>query len=161
MRRPEGRNKAHVSLGRQYLALFWSRTCHSATASVARSVEGTGLLENPPAVPRPGDQCRYCDVRQFCHAYWENGLKELPTSQATQSEQKPIDIELTVQGQPAQNGFEAQSCNGRPCTVVHSADGWKVHGPFIDGESLRILNTRLAENGDILELMPWTEVFHR
>lgn len=118
-------------------------------------------LRPPPATPHPGDQCRYCDVRQFCNAYWEIGLKELPTSQVKQNNQKSIDIELTVQGRPALTGFEGQSRNGRPCTVVHSADGWKIYGPFIEGESLRILNGRLAENGDVLELMPWTEVFHR
>ena len=117
--------------------------------------------ENPPAAPRPGEQCRSCDVRQFCHAYWEKGLKELPTSQAKQTDQKSVDIELTVGGQPSATGFEAQSRSSRPCTVVHSADGRKVHGPFVEGESLRILNARLAENGEALELMPWTEVFHR
>jgi hypothetical protein len=180
---PKSAHRQQLTL---YAVLWWRRTgqvpaaiearypSHMATFSVrtddlhiaeeglrSRIDELTGLLENPPAVPRPGDQCRYCDVRQFCNAYWENGLKELPTSQTKQNEQKSIDIELTVRGQPAATGFEAQSRSGRLFTVVHSADGWKVHGPFIDGESLRILNTRLAENGDILELMPWTEVFHR
>jgi CRISPR/Cas system-associated exonuclease Cas4 (RecB family) len=127
----------------------------------ARIDELTGVLADPPATPRPGDQCRYCDVRQFCDAYWENGLKELPANQAKQNEQKSIDIELTVRGQPAATGFEAQSRSGRSCTVVHSTDGQRIYGPFVEGEWLRILNARLASNWEALELMPWTEVFHR
>jgi hypothetical protein len=127
----------------------------------ARIDELTGVLADPPATPRLGDQCRYCDVRQFCDAYWENGLQELPTNQAKQHEQKSIDIELTVRGQPSATGFEAQSRSGRSCTVVHSADGLRVHSHFVEGESLHVLNARLAGNGEALELMPWTEVFHR
>jgi hypothetical protein len=169
-----------------YAVLWWRRTGqvpatievrypgHVATFSVtadelytveevlcARIDALTRVLEDPPSTSRPGDQCCYCDVRQFCNAYWENGLKELPTSQAKQNEQKSIDIELTVGGHPSVTGFEAHSRSGRLCTVVHPADGWQVHGPFVEGESLRILNARLAQHGDALELMPWTEVFHR
>jgi hypothetical protein len=48
-----------------------------------------------------------------------------------------------------------------PVRVVHAADGQRIHGPFIERESLRILNAQLAGNGEALELMPWTEVFHR
>jgi hypothetical protein len=180
---PKSLHKQQLML---YAVLWWRRTgqapvaievrypSHAAAFSVsvddlrsaeenlgARIDELTGLLEAPPATPRPGDQCRYCDVRQFCDAYWEKGLKELPTNQAKQNEQKSIDIELTVRGQPAMTGFEAQSRSGRSCTVVHSADSQRVHGLFVEREVLRILNARLAVNGEALELMPWTEVFHR
>lgn len=177
---------AHLQQLVLYAVLWWRRTgqvpaaiearypSHIKTFSVSldklhtteenlrvRIDELTGILEEPPAVPRPGDQCRYCDVRQFCEAYWENSLEELPTSQAQQNEQRSIDIELTVRGQPAAHGFEAQGRSGRSCTVVHPADGQRIHGPFVEGESLRILNARLVKNGEALELMPWTEVFHR
>jgi CRISPR/Cas system-associated exonuclease Cas4 (RecB family) len=169
-----------------YAVLWWRRTgqapvtieirypSHAGTFSVreddlrsaeehlrARIDELTGILASPPAPPRPGEQCRYCDVRQFCDAYWKNGLQELPRNQAKQNEQHSIDIALTVRGQPAVTGFEAQSRSGRSCTVVHSADGQRVYGPFVERETLRILNARLAGNGDALGLMPWTEVFHR
>jgi putative RecB family exonuclease len=81
-----------------YAVLWWRRTgqapvaiemrylSHAATFSVsvddlrsaeenlhARIDELTGLLEEPPATPRPGDQCRYCDVRQFCDAAMHTG----------------------------------------------------------------------------------------
>lgn len=92
---------------------------------------------------------------------WENGLRELPIRNEKQSDRQSIDIELTVCSQPSAHGFEAQSRNGPPCIVVYAADGWRIHGPFSTGESLRVLNTRLVENREALELMPWTEVFHR
>ena len=106
-----------------YAVLWWRRTgqapvaieirypSHAATFSVSvddlcsaeenlqgRIDELTALLADPPATPRPGAQCRYCDVRRFCDAYWEKGLKELPTNQAKQNEQQSIDIELIVSG---------------------------------------------------------------
>lgn len=169
-----------------YAVLWWRRTghvpaaievrypSHVATFSVSaddlrraeeelcrRITALTALLAHPPATPRLGDQCRYCDVRQFCEGYWEHGMPELPMRHEPHSDRKPIDIELTVCSQPSTHGFEAQSRSGRPCTVVYAADGWRVHGPFAEGESLRVLNARLGENGAVLELMPWTEVFHR
>jgi CRISPR/Cas system-associated exonuclease Cas4 (RecB family) len=169
-----------------YAVLWWRRTgqapvateirypSHAATFSVsaddlhsaeedlsARINALTALLAHPPATPRPGDQCRYCDVRQFCNTYWENELRELPIRNEKQSDRQSIDIELTVCSQPSAHGFEAQSRNGPRCTVVYAADGWGIHGPFTEGESLRVLNAQLAKNREALELMPWTEVFHR
>jgi RecB family exonuclease len=127
----------------------------------ARITGLTAVLAHPPAPPRPGDQCRFCDVRQFCHAYWERGVPALPMRQEHQRDRQPMDIELTVCGEPSTYGFEAQSRSGCLCTVVYTADGWSRHGPFATGESLRVLNARLAEQEHVLELMPWTEVFHR
>jgi hypothetical protein len=106
--------------------------CSTEENLQGRIDELTALLADPPATPRPGDQCRYCDVRQFCDAYWKNGLQDLPTNQAKQNEQKSIDIELTVRSQPSATGFAAQSRSGRSCTVVHSADGQRIHGPVVE-----------------------------
>jgi hypothetical protein len=180
---PKGSHRQQLT---SYAVLWWRRTGqvpaaievrypgHVSTSPVreddlhiaekdlcARIDELTRVLENPPAAPRPGGQCRYCDVRQFCNVYWESSSQALPTSQTGQNGQKSVDIELTIRGQPSTTGFEAQSRSGRSYTVVHSVDGWQVHGPFVKGESLRILNARPVENGDALELRPSTEVFHR
>jgi hypothetical protein len=116
-------------------------------------------LMNPPGRAQPGDHCRYCDVRQFCENYWAATPPELPTTKS--NARRSIDIELTVDGTPGSNGFPARTPNGSPCPVVHASDGSKVHGPFVEGKALRILNARVAESGKALELMLWTEVFHR
>lgn len=180
---PKGSHRQQVT---SYAVLWWRRTdqvpaaievrypSHVSTSSVreddlhmaeedlrVRIDELTRVLENPPAAPRPRGQCRYCEVRQFCNAYWEKDSQVVPTSQTQQNDRKSVDIELTVRSRPSATGFEAQSRSGRSYTVVHSADGWQVHGPFAEGDSLRILNARFVENGDVLELRPWTEVFHR
>ncbi len=125
-----------------------------------RIEEVASTLANPPAAGCIGEHCRYCDVRQFCDAHWGAQPEELSAPKGRAG--KTIDVELIVDGTPSSNGFSARTRKGSStCTVVHSSDGAKVHGPFVDGEALRILNGRLAESGETLELMPWTEVFHR
>ena len=127
---------------------------------LGRRIEALGAaLSQPLASARLGDHCRYCDVRQFCDAYWKKGPDSTALKKAKKRES--IDIEITVDGPPSSNGFAAKSRNGAACNVVHASDGPKVHGPFAAGEVLRILNARAATTDDALELMPWTEVFHR
>lgn len=118
-----------------------------------------GTLSAPAATARAGDQCRYCDVRQFCDLHWRRSLEVL--SSGGTKPHSPIDIELTVDGQPSRNGFSATSGDGSTWSVVHATDGPKVHGPFNGGEVLRILSGRRVDSAGTIELMPWSEVFHR
>ena len=167
-----------------YAILWWRKTCRAPERVEVRYPSGArrfpvdervladeerklgrridnvaSALADPPAGARLGDHCRFCDVRQFCDAYWRNSVEELPAQKAKVG--KSIDVELTVDGTPSNNGFSARTRNGSSCSVVHALDGSKVHGPFIEGETLRILNTRLADTNDALELMAWTETFHQ
>lgn len=125
--------------------------------ALARRIDAVNtILSSAPAVARIGEHCQYCDVRQFCSDYWINGRDEDLSDKA---KVKSIDIELTVNGHPGNNGFLAVTSNGLPCTVVYSSDGNKVHGPFTVGERLRVLKGRITEKATI-EFLPWTEVFH-
>jgi len=175
---------AHEAQVLAYAVLWWSNTGRSPDRVEVRYPSGAKMLPvepgvlaeieqqlgqrieaiastltRPPARAQPGDHCRYCDVRQFCDTYWTGTPSELPAAKTTGS--RSVDIELTVDGTPGSNGFPATTASGSPCPVVHASDGSKVHGPFVDGETLRILNARVAASGDAVELMPWTEVFHR
>jgi CRISPR/Cas system-associated exonuclease Cas4 (RecB family) len=125
-----------------------------------RIEKAVSTLENPPAVGCLGDHCRYCDVRQFCDAHWGAQPDEFPPPKVAAG--RAIDVELIVDGKPSSNGFSATTRNGSStCTVVHSSDGDKVHGPFAHGEALRVIGARMGDSRETLELMPWTEVFHQ
>jgi hypothetical protein len=108
---------------------------HAARIALA-SIQGSA---------KPGEQCRWCDVRQFCDSYWATPGKE------------PTDVELRVVGTPTETGFPAQEENGE-LAVVFTADVGRAQGPFRTGERLRVVNARRDNRG--IEVKSWTEVFH-
>jgi hypothetical protein len=69
-------------------------------------------------------------------------------------------VEVTVIGEPSGTGFDAQPGGAGVLPVVFREAVASVHGPFAEGERLRILGGQAIEGG-ALELRPWTEVFHR
>lgn len=128
-----------------------------AENNLAKRIAGFTLQLNfSPAPALVGEHCRYCDVRQFCDDYWLS----LSSKSSTKKKSKAIDIELVVESVPGNNGFNACSLTGVPCSVVYSVDALKVHGPFESGERLRILNAQISDDASMVELMPWSEVFH-
>ena len=112
-------------------------------------------LSLAPATAHTGNHCLHCDVRQFCDRFWATAAKRVPK----RTDKTRVDITLTVDGPPGPYGFSSKSLDGSICNVVHGADGPKVHGLFVEHENLRILNGKVIDGA--LELMPWTEVFHR
>src|SRR5262249_27221463 len=107
--------------------------------------EAKATLEKTLAPARPGELCRWCDVRQFCDAYWV-----APFGKGT-------DVELRVAGEPTATGFPGQGSDGE-LAVVFTADVGRVQGPFRPDERVRILNARIDKR--VVELKAWTEVFH-
>ena len=132
----------------------------SAEKSLTKRInEAQATLSSPSAKAVTGDHCTFCDVRQFCQAYWSK--RALPAKRKSAiSENQTIDIELVVSSEPSPNGFEAKAINGSVFTVVFQQTEVKMHGPFQLGERLRVLRGALGgQNGEI-QLKNWTEVFH-
>jgi len=115
------------------------------------------LLEKIPAEARIHKSCGYCDVRQFCDEYWSDGsaILSLETSRPF------VDVEFVVTSVPTSNGFEGRTSGGSVIPVTHEAGLEKVHGPFEQGELVRILGGYVSSGGDSVELKIRTEVFHR
>jgi CRISPR/Cas system-associated exonuclease Cas4 (RecB family) len=117
------------------------------------------MLASTPTQAVLGEHCRHCDVRQFCDAYWA-GRKSLSTARKLGASQDiPVDVEVSVVGEPSGSGFDALTGDAAVFPVVFRENVALVHGPFAKGERLRILGARATEYGG-LELKPWTEVFH-
>jgi hypothetical protein len=115
-------------------------------ALTARIREAGRALAAASAPARPGEPCRWCDVRQFCEAFWAN----LPAGAA--------DIDFRVAGEPTETGFHAIGVSGDEVAVVFTSDVGKSQGPFHAGERLRVLNP--VTKGKVVELRAWTECFH-
>lgn len=107
-----------------------------------------------------GEHCRHCDVRQFCDSYWADRSEVLLGRTSATGQEKPLDVEVTVVGEPSSGGFDAQGGETGIFPVVFREDVTLVHAPFMKGERLRILGPHVIEGG-ALELKSWTEVFHR
>jgi hypothetical protein len=120
---------------------------------IARIHAACTAITGAPAPAIPGDYCRYCDVRQFCDAYWAS------CSSGAGSLAGTADLELVVVGEPTGTGFTGATPAGNQISVVFHADVGRAHGPFKAGERLRILNTVVADRGKSLEIRPWSEVF--
>jgi hypothetical protein len=71
-----------------------------------------------------------------------------------------LGVEVTVFSEPSSSGFDAQAGKAGKFPVVFHEDVALVHGPFANGERLRILGGKAIEGG-ALKLRSWTEVFHR
>jgi hypothetical protein len=119
--------------------------------------EAQRLLEARPAAARPGDYCRFCDVRPFCATYWR--LLSEAQSAGKGEQARAADAELTVGEQPTEHGFAGRTAQGQPLTVVFEAGLARLQGPFSPGERLRVVRAAAGPEGEV-ELKPWTEVFH-
>lgn len=114
-------------------------------------------LKTKPAMESLGEQCKYCQVKQFCNSYW-NKIPILDISQ--ENANKTFEGEIIISGKPTKYGFEAITIKNQIIPVVYNSDTEKIHGPFKEGEKLRIINGRFSNNGDSIEFKEWTEVFH-
>jgi hypothetical protein len=117
-------------------------------------------LASAPTQAILGEHCRQCDVRQFCDRYWADRNELRPGRTHSAGHETSLDVEVTVVGEPSGSGFDAQAGKAGVFPVVFPEDVALVHGPFAEGERLRILGGETVEDG-ALELRPWTEVFHR
>lgn len=116
------------------------------------------ILANPPAAAKIAGQCHYCGVRQFCDRYWQQLADNRAIAKG--AEAGSLDAEVAVKNPPSPSGFEGEVAPGKTLNVVYPLDAEKVHGPFVAGEKIRILNGKAADKGETIELAPWTEVFH-
>lgn len=117
-------------------------------------------LKSPPAKARPGAHCQYCDVRQFCPAYW-NSLPSLSTAAALQGRESWVDLELVVAQEPTAYGFVGKTRHGEEVAVVFDEGGAALHGPFQRGETVRVLGGKFSLERRELLLSRSAEVFHQ
>ena len=117
------------------------------------------MLSRAPASANPGGHCGFCDFRGYCDLYWERISGSKLKSGNPLPGASP-DREVWVSGKPTPYGFEAKDRSGGSIAIVFQSAEAKVHGPFCDGEHLRIVQGRLTENSREMELKSWTEVFH-
>ena len=123
-------------------------------AELIARIEAAGTaVTGTPAPAKPGECCRYCDVRQFCESYWAG----LPGDAGTQA--GATDLELVVAGEPTATGFVGTTSAGDQISVVFHADVGRAHGPFRAGDRLRIINAVSAPPRRSFELRAWSEVF--
>ena len=111
-------------------------------------------LSEKPAKASLGEQCIFCDVRQFCDGFWEQKISELTTAhdRATFA-----DIAITVDGVPTNYGFEGKTNNGGEVVVVFSENTSKIHANVQVGQNLRILSALIKDNEIIIK--PRTEIY--
>src|SRR5262249_34194069 len=126
-----------------------------------RIAAAAGALRLVPAEARLGEHCRQCDVRQFCDPYWGAMNHSASACGDKGPRNGSVDLEVAVAGESSASGFDARAQDGETFPVVLKEDLGRLHGPFVKGETLRILGGSLIEGGAGIELKPWTEVFHR
>lgn len=110
-------------------------------------------LKNSPVTAVLNESCAFCPVRQFCDKYWEALLDTRQTS----TKNVVTDVEILVEGVPTEYGLNGKLANGKSVNVVYGKDVWKIHGPFIPFERLRILGGILQTHS--VELKTWSEIF--
>lgn len=114
-------------------------------------------LQSAPATASLGTHCTFCQVKQFCHRYWEEHQPIIPEKKYAN---KSFSGQVTISSQPGIYGFEVETLSHQAVSVVFSQDGTALHGPFVHGETLRILNAKINQDGTAIELKPWSEVYH-
>ncbi len=108
-----------------------------------------------PAKAICGEQCGFCDVRQFCEAYWE---KYSTNAISNDIKAKIIDIEIVVDGQPTSYGFTAKTTKDLDVAVVFKENTTKFPHQVKEGQRLRILSV-VAKDDEII-VKPITEIYH-
>lgn len=126
-----------------------------------RLAKAIGDLRAKPARHSSSDACRYCDVRQFCDPYWESLRTPAPAQRRGGDRATCVDAQVTVTGVPSDTGLEAAWATGKPIPVVFEPDVARLNGPFVAGESLRVLGALVRGNAEGLEFTPRSEVFRR
>ena len=105
--------------------------------------------------------CRYCDVRQFCNEYWYQDNVHLICRKGKSSGDGGIgDVEVVVSGEVSNFGFEATTFSNQKITITYEGTTGQIHGPFKNGEQLRIVRGVVNHSPSTLELKTWSEVFH-
>lgn len=92
-----------------------------------------------------GQHCRHGDVRQFCDRYWADRNEMLLGQTSTAGQEKSLDIEVTVVGEPSSSGFDAQGGETDIFPVIYREEVALVHGPFMKGEQRRIPGNQMIE----------------
>lgn len=176
------RNEKHRKQILYYGILWWRNTGEIPTSLELRYMDGIDVLDAPqfdltacelemeerissvvdliekmPADARLRESCSYCNVRQFCDEYWSD--RKIMSSLETVH--RFIDVELVVISVPSANGFEGCANGDSMIPVTYESGLDKIHGPFEQGELIRILGGYVASEGNSIELKVRTEVFHR
>lgn len=148
-----------VYRGKRRVVALDERTLREAESDLGKRVEGArDNLSAGAAQAKPGEHCKWCDVRQFCDAYWK-GVARCAT--AGFKEGQAPDLEMTVRSAPTDYGFEGLLSDGAIITVVFDRNLAALHGPFRASESLRVIRAAAGATVKDVELKEWTEVFHR
>jgi len=107
-----------------------------------------------PAKASPGDHCGFCDVRQFCDAYWKDGTSML------RSRSGFADVELLVSGEPSEHGFHAATLAGTAVKITSSSDVGKIQFRGIGkGQRLRMIGVHFDANNSEIQVNASAEVW--
>lgn len=123
---------------------------------VERISKASNKLKKYPAEDACGSQCSFCDVRQFCDNYWRHKNFDNLSACRTVS-----DIEIMVDAEPSDFGFEGKTKCGQNIAVVYEVSVKKIMGSFKKGDRFRIIRAIYKRDLFAIELKPWTEVFYR
>lgn len=143
----------------QYLntSVSWPLTeadLERAEAELEREINlAEKALRQRPAAGKPGAPCRFCPVRARCAEGWAH-------VDAGKSKDGTVDIELELITDPGPSGFLANSRGGQDVSVVHVAALRERLPPLAAGAVVRVVAARGTEKDKMVELKPWTEVFH-
>jgi CRISPR/Cas system-associated exonuclease Cas4 (RecB family) len=110
-------------------------------------------LANPPAPPNLGDHCSYCDVKQYCDAYWSSKARRKGNW---------ADLELEVVSATPATAIEGIQIDGEPVLVISSQEIARRWAPYRIGEKLRIRSAQSQEpeaDRAVFAVTSYSEVF--
>lgn len=123
-----------------------------------RISKASNKLKKYPAEGVCSYNCSFCDVRQFCDNYWRD--KTLDQINKV-TDRTALDVEVMVDEEPSDFGFEGKTKCGQNIAVVYEAPVKKIIGSLKKGDCFRILRSMYKKDPLAIELKPWTEVFFR
>lgn len=108
-----------------------------------------------PANAQVGEQCKFCDVRQFCSPFWaqQDGASKIDHKKVTF-----VDIEIVVVGSPTQYGFEGQTIWNEELIFTCARNLPKLHLKLNGGQKIRVLNALVKETEIIITEQ--TEIYY-
>jgi hypothetical protein len=118
------------------------------------------VFAQKPAPAHPGEWCGYCDARPFCETYWGQFLVHWKALETPGTKTTAVDLEVTVESDPCEHGFEAATRDGRRTSIVGDPNLFGALGALSRGDRLRIIAASPRNGGREIELQRWTEVFH-
>ncbi len=114
----------------------------------------SALLRTAPAVATPGDYCGHCNVRQFCATYWEDHNPKSLTHDGFG------DVELTICGEPLDEGFRATTSTGVSAGVTSSVQIGKAQfANTRSGQVLRLIGVKFEPQRGEIKVLASTEVW--